>query len=68
MGLQVTDVQRSLAGFDYPGTAADLANHAEKHGADSKLVDALRGLEKDTFSGQCGHGGIGIANVLGGKS
>ena len=48
MGFQVTEVQKSLKGFDYP---EDLAKHAEDNGADDDLVEALRGLDKDQFDG-----------------
>lgn len=51
MGYQVTEVQKSLKGFDYPGSPEDLAKHAEKNGADRGLVEALRGLKKDSFDG-----------------
>jgi hypothetical protein len=51
MGFQVTEVQKSLAGFDYPGSPDDLASHAEKNGADDELVQTLRGLGKDNFDG-----------------
>jgi hypothetical protein len=51
MGFQVTEVQKALKGFDYPGSAEDLANHAGRNGADSELVDALRAMKKDNFDG-----------------
>ncbi len=52
MGYQVTEVQKALKGFDYPGGSDDLARHAEGNGADAGLVEALRGLTKeDGFSG-----------------
>ena len=51
MGYQVTEVQKALKGFDYPGGADDLARHAEGNGADTGLVEALRGLDKDAFDG-----------------
>lgn len=51
MGFQVTEVQKSLKGFDYPGGPEDLASHAERNGADSQLVEALRNLKKDRFDG-----------------
>ncbi len=51
MGFQVTEVQKSLKGFDYPGGPEDLAKHAEDNGADQDLVTALRGLDKDQFDG-----------------
>lgn len=51
MGFQVTAVQKSLKGFDYPGSPDQLANHAKSNGASSELVDALRGLQKESFDG-----------------
>ena len=52
MGFQVTEVQKALKGFDYPGGSDDLARHAESNGAAAELVEALRGLEKsDGFDG-----------------
>jgi hypothetical protein len=49
--FQVTEVQKALKGFDYPGSADDLATHAESNGADGELVTALRGLDKKKFDG-----------------
>ena len=51
MAFQVTEVQKALKGFDYPGSAQDLADHAQRNGADRELVDALRGMSKDNFDG-----------------
>lgn len=51
MGFQVTEVQKSLKGFNYPGTPDQLARHAESHGAGSALVEALRKLRKEEFDG-----------------
>ncbi|HET9876706.1 MAG TPA: DUF2795 domain-containing protein [Mycobacterium sp.] len=51
MGFQVTEVQRHLAGFGYPGTPHDLADHARDKGADETLVDTLRSLRKGSFDG-----------------
>ncbi|MDQ3763800.1 MAG: DUF2795 domain-containing protein [Actinomycetota bacterium] len=51
MGFQVTEVQKSLKGFDYPGTPQQLADHAEANGASSDLVEALSNLQKDSFDG-----------------
>jgi hypothetical protein len=69
MGLQVTEVQKSLSGFDYPGSADDLARHAENQGADEELVQALRGLKKDSFDGPSAvMQALGDANALGGSS
>jgi len=51
MAFQVTEVQKALKGFDYPGSAQDLADHAERNGGDRDLVEALRGMKKDNFDG-----------------
>ena len=51
MGYDVTQVQKSLGGFQYPGSPEQLADHAKEKGADDQLVDTLRGLDKDQFDG-----------------
>jgi hypothetical protein len=51
MAFQVTEVQKYLSGFDYPGSPEDLAKHAERQGADRELVETLRGLKRDSFDG-----------------
>jgi trehalose-6-phosphatase len=69
MGYQVTEVQKALKGFDYPGSKEDLAKHAEKNGADSDLVKTLRDLDKDSFDGpNAVMSALGDKNVLGGSS
>jgi hypothetical protein len=69
MGFQVTEVQKALKGFDYPGSPDELASHAEVNGADRHLVEALRSLSKDSFDGPSGvmHG-LKEANALGGST
>ena len=68
MGYDVTQVQKSLGGFSYPGTAEQLADHAKEKGADQELVDTLRGLDKDQFDGpNAVMEKLGEANVLGGS-
>lgn len=51
MAFQITDVQKALKGVDYPATREELASHAERNGADRELVEALRGMSKETFDG-----------------
>lgn len=51
MAYQVTDVQKCLKGFDYPGSPAQLAEHAKRNGADDGLVQTLGDLGNDTFDG-----------------
>lgn len=69
MGFQVTEVQKCLSGFDYPGSADDLAEHAQKQGAGEELVQTLRGLKKDSFDGpNAVMAALGDQNALGGSS
>lgn len=69
MGLQVTEVQKALKGFDYPGTAEDLAEHASSNGGDGDLVHALKGLKKDSFDGpNAVMKALGDADALGGST
>lgn len=44
---QVTEVQRVLKGADYPASGADLADLAERNGADADLVEELRSIDGD---------------------
>jgi hypothetical protein len=69
MGYQVTEVQKVLGGFDYPGSADDLAKHAEQNGADNDLVETLRGLDKDQFDGPSAvMQALGAEDALGGST
>jgi hypothetical protein len=45
--FQVTEVQRHLKGADYPADGDELASLAESNGADSELVEALRGIDTE---------------------
>jgi len=45
-GFQVTEVQKALKGANYPMDGSALAELAEKNGAESELVDALRPLRE----------------------
>lgn len=51
MGYDVTQVQKSLGGFTYPGGPDELAAHAREKGADQQLVDTIAGLDKQQFDG-----------------
>jgi Protein of unknown function (DUF2795) len=46
MGFQVTDVQHALRGANYPMDGDQLAELAQGNGAESDLVDALRGMRE----------------------
>jgi Protein of unknown function (DUF2795) len=51
MAFQITEVQKALKGVDYPASRDDLADQADRNGADRELVDALRGMDKSSFDG-----------------
>jgi Protein of unknown function (DUF2795) len=51
MAFQITEVQKSLKGVDYPASRDELAATAERNGADRELVDALRNMGKSSFDG-----------------
>jgi hypothetical protein len=51
MAFQITEVQKALKGVDYPASKDQLADHADRNGADQELVRALRGMGKDSFDG-----------------
>ena len=51
MAFQITEVQKVLKGVDYPASKDDLADHADRNGADRQLVDALRSMAKNSFDG-----------------
>jgi hypothetical protein len=51
MAFKITEVQKALKGVDYPASKDDLADTAERNGADRDLVDALRGMGKKNFDG-----------------
>ena len=51
MAFQITEVQKSLKGVDYPASKDDLATTAERNGADRELVEALRNMGKGSFDG-----------------
>ena len=44
--FQVDDVQRHLAGADYPASGEDLASLARSNGAPDELVDVLRDVDR----------------------
>ena len=49
MPVHVTDVQKALKGADYPASRDELVSLAESNGGDGDLVDALRGMDGDSF-------------------
>jgi hypothetical protein len=50
MSFQVTEVQRALAGADYPMSGEQLAQLARKNGADQELIHELTRIDHEVPS------------------
>ncbi|MGY2084559.1 DUF2795 domain-containing protein [Blastococcus sp. SYSU DS0539] len=48
------DIQKALSGMDYPASKADIVEHAESHGGDKEVVDALKKIEDREYEGPSG--------------
>jgi len=48
------DIQKALSGMDYPATKDQIVRHAESHGADGEVLDALKGIEDREYEGPSG--------------
>lgn len=44
------DLQKALKGADYPASKDDIVKTAEKNGASSDILDALRNVSTDSFN------------------
>jgi len=51
MDVNPIEVQKHLKGADYPASGEDLASLAESNNAPGELVEKLRSLGDETFSG-----------------
>jgi hypothetical protein len=49
--LNPIEVQRYLKGADYPMSKDDVVDLAQSNDAPADIVEALRGMGKDTFDG-----------------
>jgi hypothetical protein len=48
------DIQKALSGVDYPASKADIVKHAQEHGGDKEVLDALNGIEDREYEGPSG--------------
>jgi hypothetical protein len=48
------DIQKALAGMDYPAGKEQIVQHAESHGADKEVLDALKGIQDREYEGPSG--------------
>ncbi|MFI8567019.1 DUF2795 domain-containing protein [Rhodococcus sp. NPDC078407] len=51
MTINPIELQRHLAGADYPASKDQLCELAEKNGADEDTMSALRNMKGDSFDG-----------------
>ena len=51
MSMNPIEVQKHLKGMSYPASKDDLVSTAESNGADEELLEQLRGMSADEFSG-----------------
>jgi hypothetical protein len=50
MTVNPVQLQKYLAGVDYPATKDDLVSHAQQRGADEELLRTLRSMPGDRFN------------------
>jgi hypothetical protein len=48
------DIQKALSGMDYPASKQDIVAHAERQGAGSEVLEALRKIEDREYEGPSG--------------
>jgi Protein of unknown function (DUF2795) len=48
------DIQKALGGMDYPAKKDDIVKHAQDHGGDKEVIDALKKIEDREYEGPSG--------------
>ena len=48
------DIQKALSGMDYPASKDDIVKHAQEHGGDGEVLEALTGIEDREYEGPSG--------------
>jgi hypothetical protein len=48
------DIQKALSGMDYPADKEQIIQHAQQHGADDAVLDALRKIPERQYEGPSG--------------
>jgi hypothetical protein len=48
------DIQKALGGMDYPASKEEIVKHAQEHGGDAEVIDALKGIEDREYEGPSG--------------
>ncbi|MCU1604683.1 MAG: uncharacterized protein JWP46_1148 [Modestobacter sp.] len=45
------DIQKALGGMEYPATKEEIVKHAEEHGGDTDVIEALKGIRGGEYDG-----------------
>ncbi|MCF6506022.1 DUF2795 domain-containing protein [Blastococcus sp. MG754426] len=48
------DIQKALSGIDYPASKDDIVKHAEQHGGDDEVLEALKKIDDREYEGPSG--------------
>jgi hypothetical protein len=48
------DIQKALGGMDYPAGRDEIVRHAEQHGGDKEVIEALKKIEDRQYEGPSG--------------
>jgi hypothetical protein len=48
------DIQKALAGMDYPAGKQDIVTHAEQQGGNGEVLEALKKIEDRQYEGPSG--------------
>jgi hypothetical protein len=48
------DIQKALSGMDYPASKDEIVRHAENHGGDKDVIEALRKIDDREYEGPSG--------------
>ncbi|MBE3560895.1 MAG: DUF2795 domain-containing protein [Ktedonobacteraceae bacterium] len=52
--INPVQVEKFLKGLDYPASKQDIVKHAQQHGADQNVLEALKQMPDRTFEGPTG--------------
>jgi hypothetical protein len=48
------DIQKALSGMDYPASKDDIVRHAEQHGGNDDVIQALKKIADREYEGPSG--------------
>ena len=48
------DIQKALSGMDYPASKDDIVRHAQQHGGNDEVIEALKKIEDREYEGPSG--------------